>query len=186
MVIPLNLAQALPFSVSTSFPLRSPTFRKSVLQSSRFRKLIFSTFSSSLHLHLLYIQIQNLVSSPPSSFYLFRRPPVETCTPYDNDNNILRLIKYQWSLPEEVLTPDTLFIPILILALKKDYQYWPLHWRKITPDTLFIPILILALKSTKMYSYICTLHITKYPGIYCTLVNYSLLPSTKYSTPYQE
>ena len=37
-----------------------------------------------------------------------------------------------------------------------------------------------------MYSYICTLHITKYPGIYCTLVNYSLLPSTKYSTPYQE
>ena len=37
-------------------------------------------------------------------------------------------------------------------------------------------------KLTKMYSF----HITKYPGIYCTLVNYSLLPSTKYSTPYQE
>ena len=177
MVIPLNLAQALPFSVSASFPFRSPTFRKSVLQSSRFRKLIFSTSSSSLHLHLTFRFRISDVPSSPLFLLLLRRPPVETCAPYDNDDNILQLIKYQWSLPEEVLTPDTLFIPILILALKEDY---PGHTLYTNTDPCIKGRL------TKMYSYICTLHITKYPGIYCTLVNYSLLPSTKYSTPNQE
>ena len=137
--------------------------------------------SSSLRPHLLYIFILHSDSeyliSPPllSSFYFSEDLQLKHVPPYDN--NILRLIKYQWSLPEEVLTPDTLFIPILILALKEDY---PGHTLYTNTDPCIKGRL------TKMYSYICTLHITKYPGIYCTLVNYSLLPSTKYSTPNQE
>ena len=42
--------------------------------------------------------------------------------------NILQLIKYQWSLPEEVLTPDTLCIP----------NAWSLHERKINQNVLHI------------------------------------------------
>ena len=71
---------------------------------------------------------------------------------------------------------------------KDYYKYLTVDKEVLTPDTLCIPNTDPCIKGrlTKMYFYMCTLHINKYPGIYCTLVNYSLLPSTKYSTPYQE
>ena len=64
------------FQSQPHFHFWSPTFRKSELQSSRFRKHnIFSTSSPSLHLHLLYIQIQNIWCPLLSFLLLLRRPP---------------------------------------------------------------------------------------------------------------
>ena len=60
--------------------------------------------------------------------------------------NILQLIKYQWSLPEEVLTPDTLCIPNTIKVNQDVLLYMYSTYHQIPGNLLHISKLLLATK----------------------------------------